>query len=395
MRILFSSTWGYGHVFPMVPLARAFQAAGHEVRWATHEPAVAIAAAAGLDAVRTGLDVAGVREVTGRNAQAVAALRPQDRAAFAFPHMFGAWAAPRMAPGLLELADEWRPDLMVHEQAELAAPWVATVLDLPLLTHSFGGAVPAAILAAAGEQLRALWSEQGLELPEYAGCYADGYLDICPTPLQTQSLSHIRRRLEIRPESYTGEPAGGPDVMLTPDDRPLVYVTLGTVFAQAEVLAEAVRGVAALPVRVLVTVGPQGQPEALGDQPDNVSVVTWVQQSEVLRHSSVVVSHAGSGTFLGALGLGIPQLCLPQAADQFRNAEAALSTGTGLVLTPDAMSAAAITAAVQRLLDDATLRAKARAMAEVIAQMPSAAEVAAALDRAGYSGIGGPTTSRP
>ncbi len=35
MRILFSSTWGFGHIFPMVPLARACAALGHDVRWAT------------------------------------------------------------------------------------------------------------------------------------------------------------------------------------------------------------------------------------------------------------------------------------------------------------------------------------------------------------------------
>ncbi len=364
----------------MVPLAQALSSAGHEVRWATHEPAIAIVAAAGLEVTRTGLDAAGVREVVGRNAQAVSQRPPPERAAFAFPHMFGAWATPAMAPGLLDLASAWRPELIVHEQAELAAPLVAAALGVPLITHSFGGAVPAPFVVAAGERLGGLWSQHGLVIREYAGCYADGYLDICPAPLQTQSLTHVRRRLEIRPESYTGEELGAlPEIVTAPDDRPLVYVTLGTVGVQVETLAQAVRGVAALPVRVLVSVGPQGSPDTLGDQPDNVSVVTWVQQSEVLRHSSVVVSHAGSGTFLGALALGIPQLCLPQAADQFRNAQAASDTGTGLVLGPDTMTASAVGEAVERLLHDPGIRERAARMEAVIAEMPSAVDVAAKL----------------
>ena len=39
MRVLLSSTWGYGHVFPMVPLAQACLAAGHDVLWVASEAA--------------------------------------------------------------------------------------------------------------------------------------------------------------------------------------------------------------------------------------------------------------------------------------------------------------------------------------------------------------------
>ena len=42
MRILFTSPAAHGHVQPMVPLARAAMAAGHEVRWATGADACAI-----------------------------------------------------------------------------------------------------------------------------------------------------------------------------------------------------------------------------------------------------------------------------------------------------------------------------------------------------------------
>ena len=41
----------------------------------------------------------------------------------------------------------------------------------------------------------------------------------------------------------------------------------------------------------------------------------------------LVVHHGGSGTMLGALAHGLPQLRRPQGADQFLNAEALLPTG--------------------------------------------------------------------
>ncbi|MFA6575443.1 MAG: nucleotide disphospho-sugar-binding domain-containing protein, partial [Nocardioides sp.] len=145
----------------------------------------------------------------------------------------------------------------------------------------------------------------------------------------------------------------------------------------APVLHHAVAALAALPVRLLVTVGPDGDPAALGDHPAHVRVERWVHQPQVLDHCSVVVSHAGSGTFLGALARGLPQLCLPQAADQFRNAEGGVRTGAALALMPAEVEPEAIGAAVALLLAEESFRESAGRVAAEIAAMPSPAEVAA------------------
>ncbi len=241
MRILFSSTWGYGHVFPMVPLARAARDAGHEVLWATNEPSCRLVWAAGLDVVAAGLDTEGVHDVKQRLRAGLQGRRPESRAAFAFPHMFGQWATPPMATDLLPLARDWSPDLMVHEAAELASPLVGAVLDVPSITHSFGGAVPAAFLVEAGDLLAALWTGHGLEPRPYAGSFTSAYLDICPTSVQTQPLDHIAARQPLRPVPYTGEAAGAlPAIVQDTDRTPLVYLTLGTVQNHGPVLSAAV-----------------------------------------------------------------------------------------------------------------------------------------------------------
>ena len=92
---------------------------------------------------------------------------------------------------------------------------------------------------------------------------------------------------------------------------PLVYLTLGTVQNRAPILPIVAAALATLPVRLLVAVGPDGDPGALAGLPDNVHVETWVDQAAVLERCAVVVSHAGSGTFLGALAAGRPQLSCP------------------------------------------------------------------------------------
>lgn len=382
MRILFSSTWGYGHVFPMVPLARAARDAGHEVLWATNEPSCHLVAAAGLDVVAAGLDTEGVQDVKQRLRAGLQGRRPESRAAFAFPHMFGQWATPPMATDLLPLARDWSPDLMVHEAAELASPLVGAVLDVPSVTHSFGGAVPAAFLVEAGDLLSALWTGHGLAPRPYAGSFTCAYLDICPTSVQTQPLDHIAARQPLRPVPYTGEAAGAlPAIVQDTDRTPLVYLTLGTVVNHGPVLSAAVHGLADLDARVLVAVGPDGDTAAVGRQPAHVSVQRLVCQSEVLPFCAVVVSHAGSGTFLGALAHGLPQLCLPQAADQFRNSQAAVETGAGLMLHPDHATPAAVADAVHRLLTEESFRRAALVLAGEIHAMPAPAEVVGLLEQ--------------
>jgi UDP:flavonoid glycosyltransferase YjiC (YdhE family) len=366
VRVLFSSTTGVGHVFPMLQLARAFLHGGHEVLWATGADAVPLVARSSIPVVAcgpTGPDLAQLRgSVLGPAGQ----LPGAERAAFVFPRMFGEALAPPMAADLLPLAKEWRPNLLIHENGELASPLVGAVLGVPSLTHAFGGAVPAPFLADAGERLKSTWAEHGLEVPPYAGCFEFAYLDICPASVQAVPTGHIS--CIVRPVR--------PAVALEADPHqpPLVYVTMGTVQNRALDLGPLVREVARLPVQVLVAVGQDGETD-LAEQPPNVRVERWVDQAQVLATASAVVSHGGSGTFLGALAQGVPQLCLPQAADQFRNAEAGVAAGAALALMPPQVTPDAVANAVEELLDDPTSRRGAERVAEEIAAMWSPDEV--------------------
>jgi len=375
VRVLFSSTFGYGHMFPMYPLARAFRAAGHDVLWATSADAGDRLEAAGLPAAPSGLAGPELRERVGSLQGRVASVSPRERAAFMFPRLFGETLTPPMAADLLPLATSWQPDLMVHEHGELASPLVGAVLQVPSVTHAFGGGIPPSMLEDAGARLAGLWAEHGQALPPYAGSFTTLYLDICPPSVQSVPLDHVPARQPLRPVADSGGGAGPLPHYLERDGRPLVYVTLGTVQNRLPLLAPAVAALAALPVRVLVTVGPDGDPDALGPQPDHVHVERWVDQPRVLQHCDVVVSHAGSGTFLGALAEGLPQLCLPQAADQFRNSEGGRRAGAAVVLGPDESSPEAIASAVGALLTDDVLRRRARGVADEIAAMPSPGDV--------------------
>jgi len=372
MRVLFSSTSGHGHVIPMLQLATAFQAAGHDVLWATADQATPLVTAAGIEAVPAGAH--GAEEEALREAVKSAAreLPGEARAAFVFPRMFGEALTPPMAEDLARIAREWRPDLLLHEHAELAAPLVATVCSVPSVTHSFGTAVPLAILDDTRQRLAGLWRANGLDAPPYAGCFRAGYLDICPPAVQTMPVGHIEEIQLLRPVTVSGSTT-------QPDAEPLVYVTMGTVQNRPELLREVVAGAAGLGLPVLAAVGPGVEPSSLGPQPDHVQVEAWVDQPEVLARCTAVVSHGGSGTFLGALAHGVPQLCLPQAADQFRNADGGLRAGAVLALRPEEVTPEAVAAAIQRLLAEPGFREASGRIADEVAAMPSPAAVAAHL----------------
>jgi UDP:flavonoid glycosyltransferase YjiC (YdhE family) len=278
--------------------------------------------------------------------------------------MFGEALTPTMASDLLEIVRDWRADLLVHEHAELAAPLVGVVSGVPSVTHAFGTAIPVETLADAGERVAPLWHEHGLDVPAYAGCFAAGYLDICPPSVQTMPVDHIPGAQPLRPVADLGAAS-------LPEEPPFIYVTMGTVQERPELLMDVVAGLAALSVRVLVAVGPRMDPAALGEQPEHVRVERWVDQVEVLGRCTAVVSHGGSGTFLGALAIGVPQLCLPQAADQFRNAEGGERAGASLTLRPAEVTRDSVRAAVERLLSDPGHRAGAQRVAVEIASMPA------------------------
>lgn len=376
MRILISSVAGWGHVHPMVPLAKAFLDRGDEVLWATAPSLCPRVEAAGLQTAPAGIEISDALKHLYQGFPEIGALPPEERPAFAFSRLFGAVLASEMLKDLLPAARDWQPSLTIGDAGELAAPLVAASLGVPHITHGFGAVLPAVRVQRAGEFVDPLWEEMGLEPRPYAGCYDHLYLDIYPPGLSSGSLSHIPHVQSLRPVPFAGETEEGLPFELDPS-IPVIYVTFGTVFTQdISLLKAAVDGVGALPVQVVVTVGPAGDPESLDPRPDNVHVARYIPQTALLGRCAAVISHAGSGTFLAALSNGLPQLCLPQAADQFLNAQACAEAGVGLTLMPGSVTAESVREATLRLLNEAKFREAAERCAVEMDRMPGPDEVA-------------------
>jgi UDP:flavonoid glycosyltransferase YjiC (YdhE family) len=381
VRALVITPAGLGHIHPMVPLALALAGRGHEVRWALPDQAASVVAEHGLMVVAiAGRDPITPQEVMRRFPE-LAGLEPRDRPDAMFGKLFGAMATPPMLEGLEPVAHEWRPHLIVTDAADFAGHIIAASLGVPSVTKGFGALLPEARVANAAQEVEGLWAARGLEPRPYGGAYGHLYIDIYPPEMQIEIGTHVPHRQLMRPVTNDGVPEGSA-LPLPPAraDAPLVYVTMGTVFNDVAPLRRAVQAVRSLDVRVLATVGPAADPAVLGDQPGHVVVERFVPQTAVLPHCDVVVSHGGSGTVLGALTLGLPQVCLPQGADQFLNAEAVAVSRAGLALLPDAAPVDAIRDAVATVLTEPSFRNAAQRVAGSIEAMPSTEEVAAVLE---------------
>lgn len=386
MRVLLTTPAGVGHIHPMLPLARAMVARGHDLLCAIPADGVAHVERAGIRAVAAGppglTNVAAAR----RQYPEFDALAPAEVPDVMFSKLFGAIAAPAILADLVPIALEWRPDLVVADAADFAGHIVAAELGVPSVTKGFGPLLPERRVAAAGDEVAALWRSRGLEPRPYGGSYDHLYLDIYPLELQSPAGAHVPRRQLMRPVTDDGQLETSSPLPL-PDgrpDAPLVYVTMGTVFNDPELLQVVLAALGELDVRALVTVGPQADPAAIGTPPAHVRVERYVPQTLVLPHCDAVVSHAGSGTVLATLTLGLPQVCLPQGADQFLNASAVASASAGISLMPEGVTVVTVRDAIARLLADASFRHRANGIRASIASMPSPDDVAVVLETLPY-----------
>lgn len=378
MKMVFTSPPSYGHLYPVLPLAVACARAGHDVTVATGAPFLDRLPLPTVASLPPAVRLAALRADTLRRHPGLP-LSTLDGILRFGGHMFGETLPRVVTPVLLDVFATRRPDLVVYECNDIGAAVAANLLGIRAVPFGVG---PHTRLfqhwhriAVADQRHR--WPGAAPDL----AAYPDGYLD--PFPAAIYGPEPLPpNRLPVRTAAWS-EPVPLPGPLTTPRTRPRVYVTLGTMaFGAVDVLRHAVLEAAAHEVDVLVAVGPEGDPALLGELPANVHPARFVPQGDVLKHVDLVVHHGGAGTVLGALEHGLPQLVLPQGADQPLNARLVEGAGVGHALTNDERTPGAITNAVGALLADGPERVAAKRMAGEIAAMPAPAAVAARWQRA-------------
>ena len=372
-RILFTCRPLSGHFDPLLPLADAARAAGHLVAFASGDPVVDRARAAGYLAFEAGPAESFRGEWAPRFPHFRTLVGDAQREFF-FTEIFANLELAPRAIDLESIMSAWRPRLVVHEVAELAAPLVSTSLGIPYVDVGYGALVPRALLMSAGAAAAPHWRARHLEPHPLAGLLRHLYIDPCPPALQIPEIADVAVVQQLRPivahEHVDERPEWLRDL---PHDQ-TVYVTLGTIWNTDidvfRLVLEALRD----RVNLIITIGRQNQPEMFGPQPAGVIIRSFIPQDELLPWCDAAVVHGGSGTMLGALAHGVPLLVLPQGADQWNNAERVAAAGAGRRLLRDEVTVDAIQDGTTAILTDPSYRHAAMKVRGQIRAMPSAIE---------------------
>lgn len=371
MRILFVAVPASGHLNPLLPVAGALISSGHQVGIACGEDpgnAISGCGAEHLPAGHTESDWfetfrSRVRGFPGDG------LAPERINHYFIPRLFADIAAADMIDDVMEIGRRFAPDLLVFETYAFAAPLAAKVLDVPAVHHLISPMLAHEVLELADDALCPLWRSLGHDSPGWGGVYEGLTIEVSPASLEPLSVP-TGESIRLRPAPLRANPAA-------PARPPVVYVTLGTFFGgNQDVFRTILEGLDGEDLEIVVTVGAGNDPNDLGPVQDNVRVETYIPQAELLPRCSVVVHHGGAGTMFGALAHGLPQVVVPQGADNFLNADNVERCGLGLSIPPGSLTPEEVRRCVLTTLGDPSFAATCRRLEEELTRMPGADEVA-------------------
>jgi len=378
VRILFTFAGGSGHFHPLVPVARAAEAAGHVVAFAARTAMVATVQATGFPVFPTG--------ERGGDETTRIPLRRLDprREDLDLRDGFAGWMARGRAEAIQTVCADWRPDLVVCDETDFGSMVVAERLGLPyasVLVIAAGGFVRAELLS---ENLNALRAGYGLP-PDPDLAMLSRYLVLSPVPpgYRDPAFPLPPTAHAVRLAEDVAAPSTPAPWTTTRPGAPTVYFTLGTVFniESGDLFPRVLAGLRDLPVNLVVTMGRQIDPAEFGPQPDHVHLARYIPQSLVLPHCDAVVSHGGSGSTIGALAYGLPMVLIPMGADQPHNAARCERLGVARVLDAVDATPEAVRDAVSTVLAEPAYRQAARAMRDDMGALPGPEHAVTLLER--------------
>ena len=408
-----------GELNPRVAIAQALRVRGHEVAFYTGARAGEMLQGLGY----TFYPVRGVDDETiyrqhslyQNDGRVGRALTLSDwRRLKAALHAFLIDTIPGQMADLEPILDQWRPDAIIGDHAMLAPFLIlheTRSIPVAMVQMSLGSMVSgpeappwgrglpppntptrrlrvgldkAAVrlatrdLRAAASAMRARYGLPPLSMPiaDYAGAMELYLVSSLPEldynrrdhPPSVRFVGRLtwERPSDLPPPAWIDE---------LPDDKPLVYVTEGTIHgAQPKLLQAAARGLPGLPLQALLTITPDRDLAAAGltNLASNVRLETQTPgrgwQGDILPRASLVVTNGGIGSVMSAIAAGVPMVVVPTTWDKPENAQRIVEAGIGVRLAPERCTPQRLREAVRHVLGDPSYRANARRLADVCAR---------------------------
>ncbi len=404
MRALFVMSRAPGHLYPMVPLAWALQAAGHQVRIAGLPGSLPSVSRTGLTAVSVGADLAPAKQGAApaiptwheqvdwpvdwpSHPQSLAPAQWQLLAKLAGRQV---GLAEAMLDDLLAYGREWRPDVVIHDAVCYAGAVLGAALGVPVFSHSWGRATAMRIEmsdldSAPLESYLGLFRKVGA--PERIT--PDGRVDPCPPSMLLPESAAAAPRLPIRFIPFNGPGTDEPWLREQPR-RPRVAITGGVSAGDVSPQAlpgffdRTVRAATKVDAEIILAIG-SGQTQLLGPVPDGVRVVEAMPFNLLFPTCDLVIHQGSGGTMLTTAHAGVPQLVLPLRPEQQLSGDRLAAVGAGrqhvynhLAARDDAVEV--LTEDIDALLTDGSYRSAALALQADMQTAPPPSAVAAQIE---------------
>jgi MGT family glycosyltransferase len=412
-----------GHVYPQVSIAKVLKSRGHQVAFYTGAAMAPLLEEEGFEVFPfEKVDEAKVLEIV----KGVDSTSPTHLSSpAAMVRTFRSWLVDTIhdqVSDLRRVIADWTPDVIVTDLSmwgPILVIWETTGIPVALSSTFLGPLVPGPDSAPWGLDLppiRGPWTRLLARSAQFAidflgtglrrrvdairstyglpptGCSMNAFTGRLPLYLvpSIRQLDYNRRDL---PPSvhYVGPCIWNKPGRQTPSewldglstDRPWVHVTEGTLHYQDPfVLRAAARGLANRNMEVIMTTGPQRDPNAvdLGPLAPNIHVERWVSHSELLPRCSVIVTTGGCGTVMTALQLGVPLVIVPTTWEKPETARRMVDAGVGIRVSPRKCTPTRLRDAVERVLNDPSYQANSKEMARRLADEPGPAGAAGLLE---------------
>lgn len=267
----------------------------------------------------------------------------------------------------ISIVNSLKPDLLITKHY-YSIPILSRLTRIPFVTYFTDGPVhlidknPQVRVANVSltENVNRIATEFGVdEFQEpVPHCITSPYLNIVRGLAETSGLSTDELGSLPSTTAFCGLLTYDGPIQLIPkelpkkSDRPLVYITYGTVCYDLERYRITTKAVTNLDLDIILTTMHLNSNE-MGIIPSNVYTFRYVPNEPVFAIADVVIHHGGHGTMLGALAAGVPQIIIPDnitSTNQSHHASTIEQLGIGVYLRKDEFSSESLRQAIFKVL---------------------------------------------
>ncbi|MGR3178352.1 MAG: glycosyltransferase, partial [Candidatus Anammoxibacter sp.] len=139
-----------------------------------------------------------------------------------------------------------------------------------------------------------------------------------------------------------------------PSNKPIIYVTLGTVqsLAHLDFYKSVIDAFKSEPYQVIMSIGQALSMSEFDYIPDNFRLEPYIPHSKILPKATAVIHHGGQGIVQDSVFHGLPSLVVPISNDQYEMARRCLVAGVSVRIPYPKINPKRLRIAMRKVLND-------------------------------------------